>query len=557
MAEFSSLVITEKGQALVTKIMVSGGSGLGFTKIATSETAYPESALSTLTELTGVKQTAGITNIEKVSSTQVKLEAGIENSKVTTGYTINTIGLYATDPDDGEILYAVCRALVAGYIPAYNGLSVSGATFELVVGVGAASNVNLDIDPAVVATFGDIVRHEKKDPTTEGGIHGVRFLNDKFEIFNGRNWVEMQKAYKTYGVSIDLTNSDPETAVTYTDDAVGMVAGSSDWDNTNIFRDIRPCMLKNGKVKAYLNPNNFTKYVDGTAADISSGAEGDVMIEIPKLGVKIATSGNTLTVQVTDDPNAEGFHYYAHTRTKEGDRDKLYIGAFLGYNASSKLRSLCSKQPTVNVAIGETRTLAQANGSGYDQIAFYQLTLLQCLFLIKYKNRNSQAALGLGYVKATNAETGVQTGGTIAKGMDFGETTGLQQMKFLGIEDFWGNFYYWIDGLVSNSSYHALTATNNFNDTGTGYKDNGALGSTSVSGYMKAPHGSSELGFIVKQAGGSATTYFADYANFDAGYVPCFGGFWNDGLSAGAFLLDVSSDASYADDYSCGRLMYL
>ena len=557
MAEFSSLVITEKGQALVTKIMVSGGSGLGFTKIATSETAYPESALSTLTELTGVKQTAGITNIEKVSSTQVKLEAGIENSKVTTGYTINTIGLYATDPDDGEILYAVCRALVAGYIPAYNGLSVSGATFELVVGVGAASNVNLDIDPAVVATFGDIVRHEKKDPTTEGGIHGVRFLNDKFEIFNGRNWVEMQKAYKTYGVSIDLTNSDPETAVTYTDDAVGMVAGSSDWDNTNIFRDIRPCMLKNGKVKAYLNPNNFTKYVDGTAADISSGAEGDVMIEIPKLGVKIATSGNTLTVQVTDDPNAEGFHYYAHTRTKEGDRDKLYIGAFLGYNASSKLRSLCSKQPTVNVAIGETRTLAQANGSGYDQIAFYQLTLLQCLFLIKYKNRNSQAALGLGYVKATNAETGVQTGGTIAKGMDFGETTGLQQMKFLGIEDFWGNFYYWIDGLVSNSSYHALTATNNFNDTGTGYKDNGALGSTSVSGYMKAPHGSSELGFIVKQAGGSATTYFADCAYFYAGYVPYFGGCWDDGLNAGAFLLIVGSVASHAGGCSCGRLMYL
>lgn len=557
MAEFSSLVITEKGQALVTKIMVSGGSGLGFTKIAVSDTAYPESALSTLTELTGVKQTAGISNIEKVSSTQVKLETGIENSKVTAGYMINTIGLYATDPDDGEILYAVCRALVAGYIPAYNGLSVSGATFELVVGVGAASNVNLDIDPAVVATFGDIVRHEKKDPTNEGGIHGVRFVNDKFELFNGRNWVEMQKAYKTYGVSIDLTNSDPATAVTYTDDAVGMVAGSSDWDNTNIFRDIRPCVFKNGAVKEYLNPNDFTKYVDGTAADISTGAEGDVMIEIPKLGVKIATSGNTLTVQVTDDPNAEGFHYYAHTRTKEGDKDKLYIGAFLGYNASSKLRSLCSKQPTVNVKIGETRTLAQANGSGYDQIAFYQLTLLQCLFLIKYKSRDSQTALGKGYVSDSSGETGVQTGGTIAKGMDYGETTGMQQMKFMGIEDFWGNFYYWIDGLVSSSDYHALTATNNFNDTGSGYKDNGALGSSYIGGYMKAPQGTNELGLIIKQSGGSATTYFADSADFSVGAVPCFGGCWSDELSAGAFHVDVHYLASYAEGSTCGRLMYL
>lgn len=555
MAEFSSLVITEKGQALVTKMMVSGGNGLGFTKIATSETAYPESSLSTLTSLTGVKQETGISNIEKVSSTQVKLEASIENSTITAGYTINTIGLYATDPDDGEILYAVCRALVAGYIPAYNGLSVSGATFELVVGVGAASNVNLEIDPAVVATFGDILRHEKKTPTSSAeGIHGVRYYGDKFEVFNGKNWIEMQKAYKTYGVAIDLTNSDPTSAVTYTDDAVGMVAGSSDWDSKNIFRDIRPCMFKNGAVTKYLNPNDFTKYEDGTAADITSGAEGDVMIEIPKIGVKIATSDNVLTVQVTDDPKAEGFSYYAHTRETEGDREKLYVGAFLGYNASSKLRSLSGKTPTTYITIGETRTLAQANGDGYDQIAFYQLTLLQCLFLIKYKSRNSQTALGMGYV---NGDDVTKTGGTVARGMDFGETTGQQQMKFLGIEDFWGNIYYWIDGLVSSSDYHALTATDNFNDAGDGYTDQGALGTSYIGGYMKAPQGTNELGFIIKQQGGSATTYFADYAYFSAGYVPCFGGFFGDSSYAGAFRLNVSDDASYADGIYGGRLMYL
>lgn len=558
MAEFSSLVITEKGQALVTKIMMGGVDGLGFTKIATSETAYPESALESLTELTGVKQEAGISNIEAVSSTQVKLEASIENSSVTVGYTINTIGLYATDPDDGEILYAVCRALVAGYIPAYNGLSVSGATFELVVGVGATSEVILDIDPAVIATFGDIVRHENKKPTIDGGIHGIRFLNGKFEMFDGRNWVEMQKAYKTYGVSIDLTNSNPATAVTYTDDAVGMVAGSSDWDNTNIFRDIRPCMFKNGAVVGYLNPNDFTKYVDGTAADITTGAEGDVMIEIPKLGVKIATSGNTLTVQVTDDPNADGFHYYAHTRTSEGDKDKLYIGAFLGYSASSKLRSLSGKTPTANISIGDTRTLAQANGSGYDQIAFYQLTLLQCLFLIKYKNRDSQTALGKGYVGDSEWEFGAKnTGATITRGMDYGTNDDMVQIKFLGIEDFWGNLYYWIDGLVSDSNYHALTSTNNFNDTGSGYTDQGQMTASYVSGYMKAPQGTTQTGFIIKQGGGSVTTYFADYADFDADCVPFFGGYFAAGSAAGAFQLDVRCGASSTDDSFGGRLMYL
>ena len=92
----------------------------------------------------------------------------------------------------------------------------------------------------------------------------------------------------TYGVSIDLTNSNPETAVTYTDDAVGMVAGSTDWYKMRIFKDIKPCLFKNGSVVGYLNPDNFAQFEDGTKADITSGNAGDVMIEIPKIGYKIS-----------------------------------------------------------------------------------------------------------------------------------------------------------------------------------------------------------------------------------------------------------------------------
>ena len=33
--------------------------------------------------------------------------------------------------------------------------------------------------------------------------------------------------------------------------------------NMNIFKDIKPCVLKNGVVQYYLDPNDFTKRVDG------------------------------------------------------------------------------------------------------------------------------------------------------------------------------------------------------------------------------------------------------------------------------------------------------
>lgn len=362
--------------------------------------------------------------------------------------------------------------------------------------------------------------------------------------------------FKIFGVSIDLSNSDPASAVTYTDDAVGMTAGSSAWDSEPIFKDIKPCLLLNGVVQKYLNKNNFAQDESGASVDITSGSAGDVMIEIPKCGVKIATSGNTLTIKITDNPNAtgDGFHYYAHTRATEGDCDKLYIGAYLGYNSSNKLRSLSGKSPAADLPIGTFRTRARANGDGYDQISFYPLTLLQCLFLIRYKNRNSQTALGRGYVDASSK---ANTGATNSNGMYYGSTSGTAHVKFAGIEDFWGNLFYFIDGIYSDGSRNILTAFDNFNDTGSGYTSRGQGATSNIGNYMSKPQGTTETGFIAKEVSGSSSTYFCDNAYLYASRLANFGGFWNDGDDAGAFRLVVSPSASYSNSYYGGRLMYL
>lgn len=156
MAEFSRLVITNKGQALLAKMMTGEGN-VEFTKISTSDMEYTLEQLEALTEFSGVKQTVSVSKVTRTNGVAVTIEATFDNTELTQGYHMRALGLYAIDPDDGEILYAV-TAEVSGccYMPAYNGVTVSGACIKLVTTVGNAENVSLEVDPGVYATVGEI-----------------------------------------------------------------------------------------------------------------------------------------------------------------------------------------------------------------------------------------------------------------------------------------------------------------------------------------------------------------------------------------------------------------
>ena len=363
-------------------------------------------------------------------------------------------------------------------------------------------------------------------------------------------------SYKYYGVKIKIATSDPASAVTYIDDAEGMSSGWSNWKDTVIFKDIKPCVLLNGEVQYYLNPDNYAQKEDGTTATINSTTAGDVMVEIPKLGYKMTKDSSYHYIWVTNDPNADGYCYDAHSKETEGDCDKIYIGAYLGYNSSSKLYSISGKSVTVSKTLTNFRTYATARGDGYELFSFYPLTLLQCLFLIIFKNRNSQTALGMGYV---NDYAATNTGGANSSGFMYGSTSDTEQVKFLGIEDFWGNCYYWVDGIYSDGSSNILTYYKNMSGTnnGSNYQYSYASGLDNYeSGYVSDVIGTNHGGFVVKACSGSTSTYYADYGETYFSGCAYFGGVWDDGSFAGAFQLDVCQAASYYDAYISARLVY-
>lgn len=388
----------------------------------------------------------------------------------------------------------------------------------------------------------------------------ARIVNGKFQYNDGEKWVDTQDAYKIYGLRINLMTPKPDFS-TYFGDASGMIAGSDAWDFEDIFRDIRPCIVQAtgiGLSKRYLNKSDFTKFEDGSDASayLSNSLEHDVFIEIPKIGIKIVNDGTNLTIQLTRKSDLAGFSYKAHTHITQGDCPYIYVGAFLGYIHNGTLRSWANVLPTCEKTLSEMRVAASDNqhGHSYCQLNFYTVTLLQCLYLMRYGNRNSQTALGMGYVGGTSAKN---TGATLNKGMYYGSTDPMEQMKFMGIEDFWGNIYQWVDGLVSTSDFHALTCCipAKMNDSGEGYDDQGQITTSQVSGYMRMPHGTNDLGFIIKTDGGSSTSYFPDMANFFAERVPTFGDSFSGGSGAGAFSLYVNTPPADVLDSRGGRSM--
>lgn len=366
------------------------------------------------------------------------------------------------------------------------------------------------------------------------------------------------RPYKTLTVKLDLTNSNPKTCVSVEDDLVGMTTQEiKDWFG------YYPVLFKDGAEAGKLNPRNYAQFEDGSAADITT-VGNDVMMAYPRRGLTITRNGKTITIKFTDDPDNADFEYRAHERGTI-QKDVFYLGAYKGYVSDNKLYSSSGKTITASQTIGTFRTYAHNRGTGYEQSGFYQLVFRQAMYIAIYQNLDSQTAVGQGYV-ASGHNAAVATGGTNAYGMDSEVirasnptymTDQDHQVKCLGLEDFWGNIWEWIDGIYSDANRHILTGTDNFNDTGSGYTDQGQGASANIGNYMNDCQGTTETGFIAKEVSGSTTTYFCDFAYLSASCVAVFGGGWNGGASAGAFLLHVDNAPSSSYAYFAARLMYL
>ena len=151
MARFKKAVITEKGLALINKVQ-TGSVNLEFTKISTGEGDYTDSEdLTKAIALKEKRQDFALSSIEVVDNDTVKIRTVIGNQGLESGYYIKEIGLYAADPDEGEILYSLAVAYQGqwDYLPSEVEMKLATITLDTFSSVANASTVTIHVETVV------------------------------------------------------------------------------------------------------------------------------------------------------------------------------------------------------------------------------------------------------------------------------------------------------------------------------------------------------------------------------------------------------------------------
>ncbi|HEX9063207.1 MAG TPA: phage tail protein [Clostridia bacterium] len=156
MSAFNGLKFTTRGIALQAK--VQAGAQLKFTRIALGDGELGGSNISDLTSLKHEVKSLGIAKLTTLSGGTAAVGTVLSNQAITTGFYWREVGVFALDPDVGEVLYCYGNAgAAAEYIPAGGGADILNKHIDVVSVVGNASNVTATIDDSLVyATKEDI-----------------------------------------------------------------------------------------------------------------------------------------------------------------------------------------------------------------------------------------------------------------------------------------------------------------------------------------------------------------------------------------------------------------
>lgn len=282
MAATWNTTVTNKGIALQTK-QISGAT-ISFTRVVSGSGSV---AITNLKEQTSVSSIQQILSVEslKMMDSKYAIKVILSNDDLTDEYNLSQIGFYATDPDEGEILFAISQVDEKKKIP--TGASTPGYSIEFAFTFQNSNNATIQINPDMA---GYVTREEVEDIA-----NSVELGPD---ITEGEETLKTGWLKKTIdGISKKLF-AIAHVKSTYYDYANGttldeMLIETEDFDQTAVTEsEISPVILSKINAVSTTQEANYTELSENKAdkTEVYTTLETDAAIET---AVNVALSETT------------------------------------------------------------------------------------------------------------------------------------------------------------------------------------------------------------------------------------------------------------------------
>lgn len=254
----------------------------------------------------------------------------------------------------------------------------------------------------------------------------------------------------SYGVEWDVTVADPTCT---------RIGNPLFHKSLPIQSEYNGCVVKNGKLQYYLNPNDWTKTSNGSNSNLD-GTDGDVMIHTPKFYGKSGSNGNKRWVRIsTVKVDASWVEIpemfisaYRNTIYTDGDTTKIasvvstdakYRGGrrrseYDEYLATDQFKTDLGK-PVSNISRATMRTYAAATGQELLCYEFYKW-IFYWNYVIEYANFNSQKEFNSELTSDGYHQGGLGTGLTTWDWKSWSAYNGNYAITPCGYTNEFGNF---------------------------------------------------------------------------------------------------------------------
>ena len=332
---------------------------------------------------------------------------------------------------------------------------------------------------ATDGSLADLTQYAKKSEISAGG-------NVKDIVINGESIVENNVASIAFSTKNNVGVVQVGDGLSVTDGVISvdsklfeldMVSYGVEWDTTvadpactrignpllhkqlPIQSEYKGCLVKNGKVNYYLDPNDWSKKADGTPS-VLDGTDGDIMVHIPKFYGKSGSNVNKRWVRISTTQVDSSWveipemfvSAYRITTFDDSGTPKIasVVNTTANYRGGSnrvnydqhldtdKFKTDLGK-PRTNVSREKMRTMATNSGQELLCYEFYKW-IFYWAYVIEYANFNSQKEFNSELTSDGYHQGGLGSGLTTLNYQKWWSYNGHNPITPCGYTNEFGNF---------------------------------------------------------------------------------------------------------------------